>query len=78
MTAYEFNLKVEAYQEHKIEKEEMALTVAYLNAGWQRAKKMPKLDKYLRKESKKQKRQTPQEMFDQIMRMNAALEGEVS
>lgn len=78
MTAYEFNLKVEAYQERKIEKEEMALTVAYLNAGWQRAKKMPKLDKYLRKESKKQKRQTPQEMFDQILRMNAALEGEVS
>ena len=68
MTPAELTIVVGAYSDNKTHMLKQDITVAYMNAAWQRAKKMPKLDTVIIKidhtsKSKKKKAQTPAEMM---------------
>ena len=68
MTPAEVNVTMMGYMAQRTAAMKEALTVAYLGAAWQRAKKMPKLDPILAKIDKaaprgKRKKQSMKEMF---------------
>ena len=61
--------------ENKID---VALITAYFAAGWQRSKKLPKLDSVLKKTKKKRKQPTqePEKMLDTIKMIHAMCGGD--
>lgn len=68
MTPAELTITVDAYVAEQTAALKQALTVAYMGAAWQRAKKMPRLETILNRiesttQRKKKKAQTPQEMM---------------
>lgn len=68
MTPVELTITVDAYVANQTTEFKQELTVAYLGAAWQRAKKMPRLETVLNKidsttQRKKKKAQTPTEMM---------------
>lgn len=78
LTPKEFNLVVEAYQERVKYDYENSVTLAYMTALWTnqwQSKNQPQsLDKIL---GKTEKKQTPNDMLSEIMKLNASLGGEV-
>lgn len=77
MTPHELVMYVEEYNERKQKEREEEITIAYYNAMWQRAKKMPTLKKVLNeiKPKKPQKPMTPEEMLAVVKQKHAAIEG---
>lgn len=76
ITPYELSIFAESYLERKeIESEERILQ-AYLTALWSRTKKMPNINKILKRE-KENKVMTDDEMLKQVMKLNALFGGEV-
>ena len=68
MTPAELIICVEGHVATHIETFKESVTTAYMNAAWQRAKKMPRLESVLRKidgkvVKEKKKAQTPEEMM---------------
>ncbi|MDF2510470.1 MAG: hypothetical protein K0S04_336 [Herbinix sp.] len=89
MTPRQLSIRVQAYKEVKmLEAEEyqvklknyyeLAITQAWLTANWQRAKKMPNLDKVLKTNKPKQKEMTDEQMLNQIKALNAMFGGAVN
>ena len=88
MTPKQLQISLCAYEEVKrIEAEEyqiklknsydLAITQAWLTANWQRAKKMPNLDKVLKSNKPIQKEMTDEQIFEQIKSLNAMFGGVV-
>lgn len=65
LTPRELMLIVEAHNEKRQQERADMLTQAYLTAAWQRAKRMPKLEKVLEslKPKEPKRAQTPEEML---------------
>lgn len=68
MTPAELIICIEGYVSTHTESLKEAITVAYMNASWQRSKKMPRLETVLNKidgttRKKTKKAQTPEEML---------------
>lgn len=78
LTPGELSILVEAYNERKQSEHEEKLVVAYLTAYWHRVKKMPSInDVIAKKPVKRNGPQTPEEMLEEIKRINLALGGTV-
>lgn len=79
ITPYELSLTVKAYSKKAKQEQEDLITAAYLTAYWQRVKKMPSLKEVLGIDKKprnpKKQDQTPEEMLEEIKRLNAAFGG---
>lgn len=75
LTPYEFSLTVEAFNKNKEEEQEEKLTLVWLGAAWQRAKKMPRLREILNKIETPQK-MTDEQMLKKVKALNSALGGE--
>lgn len=78
MTPLELTVSVEAFVETHSERFKEAVTVAYMNAAWQRSKKMPGLKGVLRKidgntSKGKRKVQTAEEMYAVAVEMTKNL-----
>ena len=71
---------VDSYiQKNKRDREERIIQ-AYMTAAWQRAKKMPELDKFLKDLEEKERRnsgepQTPESMLEVVKMLNAQFGG---
>jgi hypothetical protein len=68
MTPVELAITIDAYVENETAEFKQGITLAYMGAAWQRAKKMPRLETVLNKiesttQRKKKKAQTPAEMM---------------
>jgi hypothetical protein len=68
MTPLELAVTIDAYVEKETANFEQGITLAYMGAAWQRAKKMPRLETVLNKiknttQRKNKKAQTPVEMM---------------
>lgn len=72
MTPYELSLHVNAYNQNKKADHESRITQAYLTAAWQRAKKMPKLEKVLKPTPKQM---TADQMLKVVEGLNRAVGG---
>lgn len=80
-TPHELNLMIQDYMEKQKAdmetKTHLAIITAYYSATFQREKKLRPLKNILKKLStKKQKQQSPEEIFEVVKSMNAALGGE--
>lgn len=73
LTPFEFDLMVKAYIRKSEQEEKMKLRLTYLGASWQRAKKLPSLERIL--SVKTQKEMTPEEMLQKVMALNKAFGG---
>ena len=78
MTPLELTICIETFVETHTERFKEAVTVAYLNAAWQRSKKMPGLKGVLKKidgntPKGKRKVQTPEEMYAVAVEMTKNL-----
>lgn len=77
MTPRELMLQIEAYNESMAIQYRQMLTHAYLTAAWQRSKRMPPLKKVLDEvKVRRQKPQTPEEMFAIVKSLNKQLSRE--
>jgi len=77
MTPHELMLRVEAYNENMAIQYRQMLTQAYLTAYWHRVKRMPQLKKVLDEvKVRRQKQQTPEEMFAIVKSLNKQLSRE--
>jgi hypothetical protein len=74
MTPNELNLCIQAFNEDQRIQNEEKLTLAYLGAYWFRVDKLPSLNRILGKETVK-KKMTDEEMFQQVMKLNAMFGG---
>jgi predicted RNase H-like nuclease len=74
LTPYEFSLMVKSYTKKIKQQQEDSLVLTYLGAAWQRAKKMPSLDRILGKQQQP-KQMTPEEMLQKVLRLNKAFGG---
>jgi hypothetical protein len=77
MTPYQLNLFVEEINKCKKDEGEEKLILTYLGAYWQRVKRMPDIKKLLKLEQPK-KQMTPEEMLEQIKKLNEAFGGTIS
>ena len=76
ITPFELNIIIECYVDKQTNKYKDLITQAYFTAYFQRVKKMPKLEKLLNDvERKQKKKQTAEEMFEVVKRLNSALGG---
>jgi hypothetical protein len=75
MTPREFTLHIKVYNEKQKQNEKDKISVAYLSAAWQRAKKLPNLKRLLEMEQPK-KKMTNEEMLLKVKQLNAAFGGE--
>lgn len=75
MTPAEINIYIDAFLERKQADYDESLSIAYFGASLQRVKRMPPLDKFLKKKPKK-KAKTADQMLDEIKRLNAAFGGD--
>lgn len=73
---YELNLYIEDYKDRTKNEQEERLILTYLNAAWQRCKRMPNLNKLLGMKEPEKKKMTDIEMFEKIKMLNKALGGE--
>lgn len=67
---------VRIYNKKRIQDHEEKLVVAYLTAYWNRVKKMPTLKEVLNKNGEK-KKQSSEQMLEEIKRLNEVLGGTV-
>lgn len=74
MTPLELSVYVEAKLEEIKQNREDSIMLEYMNAAWQRAKKLPNI-KSIIKEPKKQ--MSDQEMFNVVKALNSAFNGKV-
>ncbi|MNW48003.1 hypothetical protein D3C74_253520 [compost metagenome] len=75
ITPHELNLHIKAYNEQLEYESKERITMAYLIAGWGRAKKMPDLYKILESTNRIPKDQTDEQLFKTIRQINAAMGG---
>lgn len=76
MTPHELNIHIEEYHKLETYKHRERITAAYMNAHFQRLKKLPDLDKVFGdKPKEKKKEQTPADMLAEVIKLNAALGG---
>lgn len=78
MTPAELIICAEEFVAAQIGSFKEAVTVAYMNAAWQRSKKMPRLESVLKKidgttRKEKKKAQTPEEMYEVAVAMTKRL-----
>lgn len=76
MTPAELMICIQGFVVTKTESLKQSITVAYMNASWSRAKKMPRLETVLRKidnTTKKKEAQTPEEMYAVAVAMTKRL-----
>lgn len=73
---YELNFYIEEYKERTQGEQEERLILAYLNAAWQRSKRMPSLNKLLGKKEPVKKVMSDEEMFEKVKMLHKALGGE--
>jgi hypothetical protein len=84
MTPHELNLMILAYKESKKQDFEQQLTAAYLNAMWQRKDKLSSddLKEVINKlndeqpETKHKPKMTPEQMLNEVKKLNAAFGGD--
>lgn len=76
MTPHELNLRIQVYNEEKLEKGEEELVIAYLTAYWNRVKQMPNLRNIL-STIRPLEEMSDEQLLAQIKAMNAAMGGEV-
>ena len=72
---YELNFYIEEYKERAQHEQEERLILTYLNAAWQRSKRMPSLNKLLGKKEPVKKKMTDEEMFEKVKMLHKALGG---
>lgn len=78
MTPYQLHIYLEEHIKKQKEKAKEKVVLAYLVAGWIRAKKMPNLKKVLSKlDDVRPKAMTAEQMFQHVKMLNAALGGTV-
>lgn len=77
MTPYELNLAVEAHRKNLIHRQEESIASAWLGEYFHRQKKLKKLDDYLPKENKPKRIMTDQEMYEQVLKLNALFGGNI-
>jgi tRNA splicing ligase len=71
MTPYELILAINVHNEKQKQKSEDEITLAYLNAYWQRVNKLPSLKKILGNEQQPVKKEmTAEEMLKEVMKIN--------
>jgi hypothetical protein len=76
MTPKELNIRLEEYNNLKIEEMKTLITQAYYTAAFERSKKLPNLSNVLNKMTLNQKREmTSEEMLENIKRLNEAFGG---
>lgn len=75
ITPHELNLHVQAYNERMEYEHKERLTMAYLTAGWSRAKRMPDLNKLLGFSHQANDHQTDEQLLKTIRQLNAAMGG---
>lgn len=76
MTPYQLSLCINDYNERKKAEEEEKLTLVWLGAYWQRVKQMPSLNSLLGKNQEK-KVMTPEQILEQVKKLNESLGGRV-
>ncbi len=74
MTPYQLNLCVSEYNNRMAKEEEEKLILAYLGAYWNRVKRMPSLKSVLGK-NPVEKKMSPEEMLNEIKKLNASMGG---
>lgn len=78
LTPGELSIMIHAYNERKKHEHDEQLVVAYLTAYWHRVKRMPSINDVISKKPvKNDVQQTPEEMLEEIKRLNIALGGTV-
>lgn len=77
MTPYELIIHIEEYNRKAEFDNEERITLAYLGANLQRAKRMPELKKLIGKKEKP-KATTDESMLAEIKKMHAAMDGTTS
>lgn len=79
MTPYELSLVVSGYTKRKKQEAKDQLSNAWMTAYFHRVKKMPELAKLLKDLDKppKPKKQTPEDMLEKVMALNAKFGGTV-
>ncbi|NNV07773.1 hypothetical protein ETC03_15765 [Geobacillus sp. MMMUD3] len=82
MTPYEFSLVAKSYSEKLRREYEENISLAYMNALWTAQflfgkRKPPSLEEILKKDKKEQRKMTPEQIFEEVKRINAALGGTV-
>jgi leucyl aminopeptidase len=76
MTPHQLNLYIEDYNARKKVENEEKITLVWLGAYWQRVKRMPSLANALKDLNAEPKREmTPEEMLEEIKRLNAQYGG---
>lgn len=73
---YELNFYIEEYKERTQGEQEERLILTYLNAAWQRCKRMPNLNKILGKKEPIKKKMSDEEMFEKVKMLHKALGGD--
>lgn len=73
ITPHELNMHIKAYNERQKRDDNNGLALAYLNAGWTRAKRLPPWNKVI--EQEKPKAQTPEQMLKMVQMLNAKFGG---
>jgi hypothetical protein len=76
MTPYQLNIAAKNFNEQKKAADEDKLILTWLGAYWQRVKKMPTLKEVLNP-TKPKKQNTPEEMLEEVKRLNEALGGTI-
>lgn len=78
LTPGELSIMIEAFNQQQKDAHDEKLVIAYLTAYWHRVKKMPSIQDVLSKKPIKHSgEQSPEEMLEEIKRLNLALGGTV-
>lgn len=75
MTPAELSIYAKAYNDKQKQKQEDLIVLQYMNAAWQRSKKMPALNEVI---ERKPKQQTTEQMLATVKHLNAMFGGEVN
>jgi hypothetical protein len=75
MTPHQLNLHVLDYNKCKKSELEEKLVLTYLGAYWQRVKRMPSIKKVINENQQVPKKMAPDEMLEEVKKMNTALGG---
>ena len=71
MTPYQLTLAINDFAEKQKQEGEEKLTLAYMTAYWQRIKRMPTLNSIIKKEVE----QEPEQMLDEVKKLNTMFGG---
>lgn len=82
MTPYELNIHLKDYNDKYEREHDFALSLVYLGEKWHRYKKLPSFNELLQrddasKHDKAVKRQSPEEMKQKLIALNASFGGSV-